>query len=53
MDASLLRAETGWTPSMTFEQGLRDTVRWYLDNQRWVEGVTAGSYHGERLGQAR
>ena len=51
MDASRLRAETGWVPATTFEQGLRDTVRWYLDNQRWVEGVTAGGYQGERLGR--
>ena len=40
IDAGRIRRELGWTPAHTFEQGLRETVRWYLDNQAWVEQVT-------------
>jgi dTDP-glucose 4,6-dehydratase len=40
IDAGKIRRELGWTPSHTFEQGIRETVRWYLDNQAWVEQVT-------------
>jgi dTDP-glucose 4,6-dehydratase len=31
--------ELGWTPSVAFEQGLRDTVQWYVEHERWCEGV--------------
>ena len=44
MDASKLEAELGWKPAETFETGLRKTVRWYLDNAKWVERVASGSY---------
>jgi len=40
IDAGKIRRELGWTPAHTFEQGIRETVRWYLDNQAWVEQVT-------------
>ncbi len=50
IDASKLRRELGWTPGHTFEDGLRDTVRWYLDNRGWWERVLSGAYRGERLG---
>ena len=43
IDAGKSRRELGWTPSHTFEQGIRETVRWYLDNQAWVEQVTRTS----------
>ena len=39
-----IRALAGWKPKETFETGLRKTVRWYLDNQAWVEEVTSGAY---------
>jgi dTDP-glucose 4,6-dehydratase len=39
IDATKIRNELGWTPAYTFEQGLRETVKWYLDNQEWVKGV--------------
>ena len=39
IDASKIQRELGWTPAHTFETGLRETVRWYLDNQSWVETV--------------
>ncbi len=40
IDAAKIRRELGWAPAHTFEQGIRETVRWYLDNQAWVEQVT-------------
>jgi dTDP-glucose 4,6-dehydratase len=39
IDASKLQSELGWTPAHTFEQGIRETVRWYLANQAWVKAV--------------
>ena len=39
IDASKIRNELGWSPAHTFEQGMRETVRWYLDNQGWVQRV--------------
>ena len=44
IDASKLERELGWKPAETFETGIEKTVRWYLDNADWVEGVTSGSY---------
>jgi len=44
MDASKMERELGWKPRETFETGIRKTVRWYLSNQSWVEGVTSGAY---------
>jgi dTDP-glucose 4,6-dehydratase len=39
IDASKIQRELGWSPAHTFETGIRETVRWYLDNQAWVETV--------------
>ncbi len=39
IDASKIQKELGWTPAHRFEQGIRETVRWYLDNQAWVRSV--------------
>lgn len=39
IDATKIQKELGWTPAHHFEQGIRETVRWYLDNQEWVETV--------------
>jgi len=44
IDASKIEKELGWTPSYTFEQGLRETVDWYLENEEWLKNVTSGSY---------
>jgi dTDP-glucose 4,6-dehydratase len=52
IDAGKIRSELGWTPSVTFEEGLRRTVQWYLENPAWVESVTSGRYRRERLGLA-
>ncbi|HZF01272.1 MAG TPA: dTDP-glucose 4,6-dehydratase [Methylomirabilota bacterium] len=40
IDAAKIQRELGWTPAHKFEDGLRETVRWYLDNQAWVKTVT-------------
>ena len=53
IDASKIRSELGWQPSHAFESGLRETVRWYLDNRGWCEAVQAGKYSRERLGLTR
>jgi dTDP-glucose 4,6-dehydratase len=45
IDASKLRRELGWRPEESFESGMRKTVRWYLDNDAWLAGVTSGEYH--------
>ena len=50
IDASKIRAELGWSPRHAFEDGLRETVRWYLANRPWCEAVQSGSYRRERLG---
>jgi dTDP-glucose 4,6-dehydratase len=50
IDAGKIERELGWTPDETFESGMEKTVRWYLENGAWCEGVLSGSYRGERLG---
>lgn len=44
IDASKLEKELGWTPSITFEEGLSKTIDWYLNNQEWINEVTSGAY---------
>ncbi|MBT1685248.1 dTDP-glucose 4,6-dehydratase [Dawidia soli] len=44
IDASKLISETGWRPSVTFEEGLDQTVDWYLNNPEWLQHVTSGDY---------
>ena len=44
IDASKIHEELGWKPSLTFEEGLEKTVRWYLENQEWMDRVTSGDY---------
>ena len=51
IDASKLKGELGWAPTVTFEEGIAITVDWYLDNQAWVKRVLDGSYRLERIGQ--
>ncbi len=52
IDASKLKSELGWSPSVTFDVGIARTVEWYLDHQPWVASVLDGSYRLERIGQA-
>ena len=44
IDASKIREELGWTPSINFEDGLSKTIDWYLANKEWIDKVTSGSY---------
>jgi dTDP-glucose 4,6-dehydratase len=53
IDPSRIREELGWRPSVTVEEGLRRTVRWYLDNEAWWQPLLARKGVGERLGTAK
>lgn len=50
IDAAKIQNELGWTPTETFESGIRKTVQWYLNNLDWCHRVQDGSYQRERLG---
>ncbi|MEL6550379.1 MAG: dTDP-glucose 4,6-dehydratase [Pseudomonadota bacterium] len=52
IDPARIREELGWRPSVTLEEGLRRTVRWYLDNEAWWRPLQARQGVGERLGRA-
>ena len=52
IDPSRISAELGWQPSVTLEEGLRKTVRWYLDNKAWWQPLLARHGVGKRLGTA-
>lgn len=44
IDATKLKEDLGWVPSITFEEGITETIDWYLNNQAWLENVTSGEY---------
>jgi len=44
IDATKIKNELGWQPSVTFEQGLSKTIDWFLANQKWLDNVTSGAY---------
>lgn len=44
IDSTKLHKELGWSPSLQFEEGIERTVRWYLENQEWLDNVTSGDY---------
>lgn len=44
IDSNKLKNELGWEPSLQFEEGIEKTVRWYLDNQAWMDNITSGEY---------
>jgi len=44
IDSTKLKNELGWEPSLQFEEGIEKTVKWYLDNQDWMDNVTSGDY---------
>ncbi|MDE6237334.1 MAG: dTDP-glucose 4,6-dehydratase [Muribaculaceae bacterium] len=44
IDSRKLQEELGWEPSLQFEEGIERTVKWYLDNQEWMDNVTSGDY---------
>jgi dTDP-glucose 4,6-dehydratase len=52
IDAAKIRAELGWQPSVTLQEGLRRTVAWYLDNRDWWQAIQARGHRMERIGLA-
>ena len=44
IDATKINTELGWSPTVTFEEGLSNTIDWYLSNSKWLENVTSGAY---------
>jgi len=44
IDSTKLKEELGWEPSLQFEEGIEKTVRWYLDNEEWMDNITSGEY---------
>ncbi|WP_165077394.1 MULTISPECIES: dTDP-glucose 4,6-dehydratase [unclassified Desulfovibrio] len=50
IDAGKIRRELGWQPRVAFDEGLRSTVRWYLENGPWWRSILDGTYRCERLG---
>ena len=44
IDNSKITSQLGWKPAYSFEQGMEQTIRWYLDHQKWMERVTSGAY---------
>ena len=50
MDASKLKSHLGWKPEYSFEDGLRETVKWYLNNRSWSDAILNGDYRLSRIG---
>lgn len=44
IDNTKITTELGWEPAYTFEQGIQETIQWYLDNSKWIENVLSGDY---------
>jgi dTDP-glucose 4,6-dehydratase len=44
IDNTKITTELGWRPAYTFEDGLRETISWYIENENWLDGVINGSY---------
>jgi dTDP-glucose 4,6-dehydratase len=44
IDSTKLKAELGWEPSLQFEEGIEKTVKWYLENEAWLDNITSGAY---------
>ena len=44
IDSRKLQAELGWEPSLQFEEGIEKTVKWYLENEAWMDNITSGEY---------
>ncbi len=53
IDAAKLKAELGWAPSTPLDQGLAETVRWYVENRDWWQAIRDKGFHSERLGLAQ
>jgi len=46
IDNTKITTELGWKPAYTFEQGMKETIEWYLDNTGWIENIVNGNYVG-------
>lgn len=44
IDSRKIKMELGWNPAHTFEEGIEETIRWYLNNSEWIEAVISGNY---------
>ena len=44
IDSTKLQKELGWEPSLQFEEGIERTIKWYLENEEWLDNVTSGDY---------
>lgn len=44
IDSTKLNKELGWAPSLQFEEGIEKTIKWYLENQKWMDNITSGEY---------
>ena len=44
INSTKLQKELGWEPSLQFEEGIEKTVKWYLENQDWMDNITSGDY---------
>ena len=51
IDPALVETELGWRPVETWESGLQKTIRWYRDNEEWLERVRSGAYRDYYRGQ--
>ena len=51
IDATKLKNELGWKPSLQFEEGLSKTIDWYLNNKKWMDDITSGNYQHYYAGQ--
>jgi dTDP-glucose 4,6-dehydratase len=50
IDASRIASELNWQPSVSLQEGLKETVAWYLENREWWQGLLGRNHTGERLG---
>ena len=53
MDASLIERQLGWVPQHRFEEGLKETIHWYMDHDTWIEEINRTKYSGQRLGAGK
>ena len=51
IDAKKIEQQLGWVPEESFASGIRKTVEWYLNNEKWWQAVLDGSYRLERIGE--
>jgi dTDP-glucose 4,6-dehydratase len=52
IDSAKIKSELGWTPSVTVEEGIAETVRWYLENREWWQAIQARGHKQDRIGLA-